>query len=98
MTDKIFPEGFFFKKPHQNAPDFVKGKVSIKVDEFVAFAQTNAKNGWLNINLAESRGGKFYAELDTWEPDGSKASSAPAPAAQSAPPPVDDPFKDDIPF
>jgi len=91
--EKIFPNGMMFKKPNPNAPDFVKGKLSIKVDEFVAFAQEHAKDGWLNINLAESRAGKFYAELDTWVPDGGR--SAPA-APQEAP--AGAPFNDEIPF
>jgi len=33
MSDNNFVGGFFFKLPHENAPDFVKGKVSIKLPD-----------------------------------------------------------------
>ena len=37
MTDeKIFADGFSFKR-NENAPDFVVGRLSIKVDEAIAF-------------------------------------------------------------
>ena len=40
MEDKIeFPDGIFVKAPHQNAPDFVKGRVTIKLDEAIAYLQ-----------------------------------------------------------
>lgn len=29
--EKIFPNGLIFKLPNENAPDYVKGKLSIKV-------------------------------------------------------------------
>ncbi len=35
--EKVFAEGFIFKRPREGAPDFVKGNISIKVDEFGAF-------------------------------------------------------------
>ena len=68
MSDINFPKGFIFKKPHENAPDFVKGKVSIKMDEFIEWARANHKNGWVNIDLKESREGKYYAAKDDFEP------------------------------
>lgn len=67
-TDKVFTEGMIFKLPSEKAPDYVKGSISIKVDEFIAFAEKNKKNGWLNVNLKVGKSGKAYAELDTWEP------------------------------
>lgn len=69
MADKQFPEGFFFKDKHQNAPDFVVGSVSIKVDEAVAYLQKNKNNGgYVNLTLKTGKSGKRYFELDTWEP------------------------------
>ena len=68
--EKTFAEGLIFKLPSEKALDFVKGSLSIKVDEFIAFLEKNAKNGWVNVNLKLSKGGKAYAELDTWEPKG----------------------------
>ena len=66
MSEKVFANGMIFKLPHQNAPEFVKGKVSININEFVQFLQQNNNNGWVNIDLKVSKGGKAYAELDTY--------------------------------
>ena len=41
--DKIFADGFIFKR-RENAPDFVIGNISVKVDEAVAFLKANHKN------------------------------------------------------
>ena len=63
--EKIFADGFSFKR-NDNAPEFVVGKQSIKVDEAIAFLKTNAKNGWVNLDIKRAKGGNFYGELDTW--------------------------------
>lgn len=68
QDEKVFIKGMIFKAPRAKAPSFVKGSLSIKVEELVPFLQEHSKNGWVNINLKESRGGKYYAELDTWQP------------------------------
>jgi hypothetical protein len=68
--DKIFADGLIFKLPREGAPDFVKGSLSIRVDEFVAWigkTVTPDNNGWLNIDLKVSKGGKAYAELNTYK-------------------------------
>ena len=71
--EKIFAEGFIFKF-QETAPDWHVGKLSIKLDDAIAFLKKHEKNGWVNLDINESRSGKFYVELDTWEPQG-KASS-----------------------
>ena len=65
--EKIFANGFSFKR-NNNAPDFIIGKQSIKVDEAVAFLQAKQKNGWVNLEIKQAKGGNYYVELDTWEP------------------------------
>ena len=77
--EKIFADGLIFKKPSEKAPDFVKGNLSFKVEEFKKFLDENINNGWVNIDLKESSGGKYYAELNTWKPkvEGSETSSEP---------------------
>tara|TARA_R110000796_G_scaffold45496_2_gene110027 strand:- start:6334 stop:6624 length:291 start_codon:yes stop_codon:yes gene_type:complete len=70
--DKIFATGFSFKR-NANAPEFVVGKQSIKVDEAVAFLQANQKNGWVNLEVKQAKNGNFYMELDTWQPTGGNA-------------------------
>lgn len=89
--EKIFADGFSFKR-NENAPDFVVGRVSIKVDDAVAFMKQNAKNGWLNLDVKQARSGNYYMELDTFEPKGGSKSSAPAKKA------VQDDGDDDVPF
>jgi hypothetical protein len=83
--DKVFGEGIFFKQK-ENAPSFVVGAVSIKVDEFIVFLKDNVKKGWVNLDLKESKGGKHYFQLDTWEPkpQGEKTAEAPKPKAKVA--------------
>ena len=73
--DKIFAEGFSFKR-RDNAPEFVVGRQSIKVDEAVAWLKAHAKNGWVNIDIKQARGGNYYCELDTWESPNTKTNNA----------------------
>jgi hypothetical protein len=80
---KVFADGFVFKR-NENAPDFVIGSLSIKVEEAVAFLKQHTKNGWVNLQVKNSQGGKYYIELDTFEPK----AQAQAPAQQ--PEPVND--------
>lgn len=65
--DKIFADGFSFKRS-ENAPDFVVGRLSMKVDEATAFMKEHVKNGWVNLNIKTARSGNHYVELDTYEP------------------------------
>lgn len=69
MKEKIFADGFIMKKPHQNAPDFVMGKLSIKVDDAVMFLQKHIDNGWVNLDMKKSKEGKIYLELNNWKPN-----------------------------
>jgi len=69
-TDKIFADGIIFKKKDDKAPDFVKGHLAIKASEAVAFIEKYKKeDGWLNLDLKKSQGGKLYLELNTWKPE-----------------------------
>jgi len=66
MADKIFADGFSWKK-RDDAPDFVIGNLSCKVEDAVKFLTDNSKNGWVNMNVLKSKKGGAYIELDTWE-------------------------------
>ena len=70
MTEQEFPNGIIFKGPHAKAPEFVKGKISIKLQEFIQYAEERVRNGWINFDVKESRNGNLYLTLDTWEPNG----------------------------
>ena len=68
QKETVFLDGFIFKRPRAGAPDFVKGEMSIKVDEAIAFLQKNSKNGWVNADLLASKDNtKLYFKLNTWE-------------------------------
>jgi hypothetical protein len=90
QQEKIFADGFSFKR-REGAPSFVIGRQSIKVDEAIAFLKANVKNGWVNLDIKQSKGGSYYCELDTWEakPQGQAAAAAPALPIQE---------EDDLPF
>lgn len=90
MSDKEFPKGLFAKAPHPNAPSFVKCGINIKIADLGNYLREkhNAGEEWLNLQVKESKDGKWYAEVDDWKPS-SDRSSAPA---------ADDSFDDDIPF
>jgi hypothetical protein len=67
--DNNFPAGFIWKKPTGKAPDFVKGRVSIKVAEFKAWLDKNNSNDWVNLDILKSKDGKIYAKLNDWKPE-----------------------------
>lgn len=68
-NQRTFAEGFIFKRS-EKAPDFVIGRISIKVDEAIEFLKKNQKNGWVNLQAKTGRSGQPYLELDTYEPKG----------------------------
>jgi hypothetical protein len=102
QDEKIFADGFSFKR-NEKAPDFVVGRLSMKVDEAVAFIRQHEKGGWVNLNIKTARSGNHYVELDTYEPtqgSGMKPQSEkPATPTQKAPEPeVADEEDGDLPF
>ena len=67
METKQFAKGFIFKR-NEKAPEWAIGKLSLKQDEAIEFINNFSKNGWLNLEVKKSKEGKFYIELDTFEP------------------------------
>lgn len=66
--EPIFAKGLYFQKREQ-APSYVVGALSVKVAEFSAFIAQNQNNaGYCNIDIKQSKGGKYYAELNTFTP------------------------------
>ena len=62
-------DGMIFKPRRESAPDFVRGYLSVKVEEFKSFLDKNVKeSGWVNLDLLKSKTGKTYLKLNTWEP------------------------------
>jgi hypothetical protein len=65
--EKLFVDGMIIKKK-PNAPQFVKCSLSFKCKDFTEFMRKHHNKGWLNVDLKVSKGGKLYAEVDTWKP------------------------------
>lgn len=96
-NDVQFIDGLIVKAPHEKAPDYVKAKVSIKRQDLMAWL--NQQDGdWINAEVKESKGGKWYVAVDSWKPEGGRPQreSRPAPTRQA--PAADDFADDDIPF
>jgi len=100
-TEKKFIDGLIFKAPHENAPDYVIAKISIKRQELIAWLQSQ-EGEWINADLKESQQGKLYAAVDDWKSgSGKQQRQEPAPKREAAPASRDfgDDFADDdIPF
>ena len=67
--DKVFAEGVFFEKPRAGAPDFVKGRVSLSPLVVEFYEKNKNSSGYVNLDLKESKAGKLYLEVNTWQPE-----------------------------
>ena len=79
--EKIFADGFSFKR-NENAPDFVVGKLTMKVEEAIAFLKKHQSNGWCSIEIKYGRSGNAYCELNTFQPK--TQTQGPSKAVQSS--------------
>lgn len=71
-NETIFADGLMFTRKHENAPEFVLGGLSIKVDEFVRFLEKHKKaDGWVNLDMLrpKDKDKKPYFKLNTWKPE-----------------------------
>lgn len=72
MSDDIeFVDGLIVKAPPENAPDFVKARISIKRKDLGNWLR-GKDDDWINVDVKESKGGKWYAAVSTFKPDSSK--------------------------
>ena len=95
MSEKEFVNGLIVKAPHENAPDFVKCKISIKRKDLGNWLREKSED-WINVDVKVSQEGKWYAEVDTWKPNPDAATPAKE-AAAGGNGSVNE-FDDDIPF
>lgn len=65
--ETVFADGMIFKRPRDGAPEFVKGSMSFKVEEFKSFLDKYNNNGWVNVDLLLSQKGSLYCKLNTWK-------------------------------
>jgi hypothetical protein len=97
QEEKIFADGFVFKR-NEKAPDFVIGRMSIKVEEAIAFLKQHEENGWVNLGVKTARSGNYYVELDTFKPKSDDSAVDKYNKAKSAPTPEPAEEEDDLPF
>jgi hypothetical protein len=94
-----FVDGLIVKAPHPKAPDYVKASISIKVEDLGKWLREKYKAGdeWVNIDVKESKAGKWYAAVSNFKPKAKEE----APIRQVQQPPNGgkfDDMADDIPF
>ena len=74
MEEK-FIKGLFLNR-RENAPDFVKGNVSIKVEDFINWLTENQnEKGYVNIDLLEGSKGLYFKKND-WKPNSDSVEEA----------------------
>lgn len=85
--DIIFADGIFYNDPHEKAPEFILGSLSINPAKFAPWLAEQRENskGYVRLTIKRAKSGKPYLALDTWEP-------------QATPQPPADDLDDDIPF
>lgn len=102
-SDAKFIPGLFFKDKHENAPDFVLFRGSIKVADMLAWL-SQQEGDWVNFDVKRSKEGKPYPAVDDWKPNqgGSTGSRGGAPQrqrpARATDQAQDDFVEDSIPF
>ena len=75
---KIYFGGLSLKKPHPNAPDFVRFKGSINLPKLREFLKEQKEAGnidgnWINFNVSDpfdTDDDRYNITLDTWKPNG----------------------------
>ena len=87
MAEAEFADGLIVKAPRDGAPDFVKGSISIKRKDLGNWLRGKEED-WINLDIKESKGGKWYAQVNDWKPKEDAPKSAP----------VDDFDDEKIPF
>jgi len=98
--DIKFVDGLIVKAPHEKAPDFVKCAISIKRSELISWL-TLQEGDWINLDVKESRAGKWYAAVNDFKPESRQDAAArqnnPTYGGSAGQTPDPD-FDQDIPF
>lgn len=83
MSEKIFVNGLISKDVPDTAPEFILGKLSVKVSELAKWLNDNkglADNDWINLTVMRSKTtGKRYIEVDTYKPKTEQVETKSAP-------------------
>lgn len=71
MSDVIFVGGMIVKAPRSGAPDFLKCQLSLKRLELIKWLGEQ-EGDWVNVDVKESKAGKWFAAVNTWKPNADK--------------------------
>ena len=63
-------DGIYFNPPHENAPDFVLGSISMRPEQFTDWLSRQQPNekGYVRLSVKRSKAGKIYVALDDYKP------------------------------
>ena len=96
-----FADGLSVNKPNDKAPHFVKAGLTINSQKLIGWLMAK-KEETVRLDIKESKGGKYYASVNSWKPSGNAqqarpqvntgASFAPQQVAANLAPADDDPF------
>jgi len=71
MNDTQFCKGLYVNPPHEKAPDFVKGSISLKATDLCQFLSENRdtlNKGYLNLDILEKKDGSgWYAKINDYK-------------------------------
>lgn len=93
----VFVDGLLVKKPREGAPDYVKALLSFKRHELIQWLEGRSEE-WINVDVLESKAGKWYGKLNDWKPEKKAESFTPPQAPQAQPDNSSDIKIEDIPF
>lgn len=97
---KIYPKGIRTFKPHENAPEFVKGALIITPSELLKFCEENKElmteyNGTPQLKCQILHGDNgIYITVDTWKKDGANDGANDGASGE----PIQGPEDDSLPF
>lgn len=67
--EKKFAQGIYYNDAPNNAPEWVRGSISIKKDEFQTWLKEIPSNdkGYIKLDILMSKKGEPYLALNTWK-------------------------------
>jgi hypothetical protein len=96
MSERVWASGIFWNEPHENAPQWIVGRIGIQRDRLIEWLEKQpvSEKGYLSLDVMEKRGtpGEYNVSLNTFQPKQRAPERAPQVKAASGD------FDDDLPF
>lgn len=73
-------KGFYFEKPREGAPDFIKARISVKVEDAIAtLKEYKNDSGYVNLELLKKKDGTgHYLQVNTYGLETAQPTERPA--------------------